>query len=81
MEFLLIRLNYRDKPTGELAQKMALLHKEMCQAIERMDDPCLRKDYAHALRRMEVGWEFLGSQTIKVDPPLLRLTRDWSSNF
>jgi hypothetical protein len=81
MEYLLIKRNYRDKPSDELAQKMALLQTEMRQAIEEVEDPRLRKDYAHALRRMEVGWGFLGQAPIKADPPLLLLGPDWGSEY
>jgi hypothetical protein len=81
MEYLLLKRNYRDKPSEELAQKMALLQAEMQQAIETVEDPRLRKDYIHALRRMEVGWGFLGQAPIKADPPLLRLDPSWGSDY
>jgi hypothetical protein len=81
MEFLLIKRNYRDKPSAELTQKMTQLQEEMQRAIANLDDSRLRKDYAHALRRMEVGWGFLGQPNFKADPPLLSPTNDWGKDL
>jgi hypothetical protein len=64
MEFLHMRCQYREHPTPAGLAELLALQAELRQAAEHTEDPHLRRDYAHALRRMELGLDHLSASQL-----------------